>query len=240
MNTSWYSLGGRNGIYGRSYLDSFIETKYQFPYFNESKIYFYKISLNHSRRIRKENQGNSWNLVVDLNFVPMSGWKAGNSYRGGLSQYFTARDRKDNPSYGNNAHESWAGCVSDREGCVGSCALPVRNARYNNQRGRKILIRQHRLAVRENVSGWIASLPKDIDLWGKRNHQVVARKVYNPVIPEHENYFRQGFWWWGWAILGTWDLCDGDSPAGVNFDGAIAALVVGEMNTSWVACSVVR
>ena len=73
MNTSWYSLGGRNGIYGRSYLDSFIETKYQFPYFNESKIYFYKISLNHSRRIRKENQGNSRNLVVDLNFVPMSG-----------------------------------------------------------------------------------------------------------------------------------------------------------------------
>ena len=72
MNTSWYSLGGRNGIYGRSYLDSFIETKYQFPYFNESKIYFYKISLNHSRRIRKENQGNSWNLVVDLNFVPKS------------------------------------------------------------------------------------------------------------------------------------------------------------------------
>ena len=72
MNTSWYSLGGRNGIYGRSYLDSFIETKYQFPYFNESKIYFYKISLNHSRRIRKENQGNLRNLVIDLNFMPMS------------------------------------------------------------------------------------------------------------------------------------------------------------------------
>ena len=68
-------------------------------------------------------------------------------------QYFTARDRKDNPSYRNNARESWAGCVSDREGHVGSCALPVRNARYNNQPGRKILIRQHRLAIRENVSG---------------------------------------------------------------------------------------
>ena len=76
----------------------------------------------------------------------------------------TARDRKDNPSYGNNARESWAGYVSDREGRLGSYALLVRNARYNDQRGRKILIRQHRLAVRENVSGLIASLRKDIDL----------------------------------------------------------------------------
>ena len=67
-------LGGREGTYGRSYFGpSFIETKYSFPYFNESKIYFYKILLNHSRRNRKENQGISWNLVVDLNFVPMSG-----------------------------------------------------------------------------------------------------------------------------------------------------------------------
>jgi len=55
---------------------SFIETKYSFSCFNESKIYFYKLSLNHSRRIRKENQGNSWNLVVDLNFVPMCGFES--------------------------------------------------------------------------------------------------------------------------------------------------------------------
>ena len=51
----------------------FYQTKYSFHYFQELKLYFNKILLNHSQQSWKENQGISCDLVVYLNFMPISG-----------------------------------------------------------------------------------------------------------------------------------------------------------------------